>query len=56
MANKKTKKADPKTVVPKPHIRGNMIKDRVTGNWSRIPDKQTPVKEPESDADASPPQ
>lgn len=51
MAKSRTNKTNPKTPVPEPQRRGNLIQDRVTGNWSYAPEKPAPVKEPEPDAD-----
>ncbi len=56
MGKSRTKKTDPKNPTVKPHTRGNMVKDRVTGNWSRIPDEPATVTKLDETEDASPPQ
>lgn len=51
MAKSKTNKAKSKTPTVKPRRRGDLVQDRVTGNWSYAPEKPAPVKKPdETDA------
>lgn len=56
MPKKKTTRAKPKPPKVKPRTRGNLVQDRVTGNWSHVGKRKHKTVTPEKPNDGSVPE